>query len=102
MADWFVNPHSLDLVDMQGMGRKLVQWHIGPFLVLEKINPVVYHLQIPPEYKMHPLINIQHLMKYYHSKQSEEQARFPELRELSMEEEYEIEKIVGHRYNPQK
>jgi hypothetical protein len=39
-----VNPHSLGLINMQGMGRKLVQHAIGPFEVIEKINLVVYCL----------------------------------------------------------
>jgi hypothetical protein len=67
-----VNPHSLELVDVQGMGRKLVQWHIGPFQISEKINPVVYHVNIPPKYRMHPIINIQHLTKYYCNEQNGE------------------------------
>jgi hypothetical protein len=37
-----VNPHSLELVDVKGIGRKLVQRCIGPFLVSEKINDSVY------------------------------------------------------------
>jgi Chromo (CHRromatin Organisation MOdifier) domain len=97
-----VNPHSLELVDMQGMGRKLVQRQIGPFTILEKINPVVYCLHLPPEYRMHLVINIQHLTKYYQGVQEEGRAKLPELRELSTEEEYKVEKLVGNRYNPQK
>jgi hypothetical protein len=60
-----VNPHSLELVEVQGTGRKLVQQHIGLFQITEKINPIVYHINIPPKYKMHPIINIQHLAKYH-------------------------------------
>ena len=93
-----VNPHSLELVDVKGTGRKLVQRRIGPFVVSEKISPVVYRLEIPPEYKMHPIINIQHLRKYHRAEESQ-RATLPELRELSMEEEYEVERIIGHRYN---
>jgi hypothetical protein len=97
-----VNPHSLELVDVQGMGRKLVQRQIGPFTIVEKINPVVYCLCLPPEYKMHLIINIQHLTKYYQDVQEEGRAKLPELRELSIEDEYKVERLVGHRYNPQK
>jgi hypothetical protein len=97
-----VNPHSLELVDVQGTGRKLVQRRIGPFTVSEKINPVVYRLNIPLEYKMHPVINVQHLAKYYRDEKGSDRATLPELRELSTEEEYEVEKLVGHRYNPKK
>jgi hypothetical protein len=97
-----VNPHSLELVDIQGMGRKLVQRQIRPFTISEKINPVVYCLHLLPEYKMHLIINIQHLTKYHRDVQDEGRAKLPELRELLIEEEYEVERVVGHRYNPQK
>jgi hypothetical protein len=94
-----VNPHSLELVEVQGTGRKLVQQRIGLFQITEKINPIVYHINIPPKYKMHPIINIQHLAKYHRDELSDERTKLPELRELAKEEEYEVEKIVGHCYN---
>jgi Chromo (CHRromatin Organisation MOdifier) domain len=93
-----VNPHSLKLIDVKGMGRELVQRHIGPFHITERINPVIYHLAIPWEYKMHPIINIQHLQCYHHSKH-ESRATLPELRELRKEEGYEVEQLVGHHFN---
>jgi hypothetical protein len=94
-----LNPHSLELVDVQGTGRKLLQRRIGPFTVTEKINSVVYRLNIPPEYKLHPVVNIQHLTKYYAASEGNERPKLPDLRELAREEEYEVERIVGHRYN---
>ena len=51
-----LNPHSLELVDVQGTGRKLIQRTIGPFKVLEKVNPVVYRIRLPDTYPMHPII----------------------------------------------
>ena len=93
-----VNPHSLELVDVKGTGRKLVQRHIGPFCISKKINPVVYCLAIPWEYKMHPIINIQHLQHYHHSK-LDSRVSLPKLRELGKEEEYEVEQLIGHCYN---
>jgi len=59
-----VNPHRLKLVEVEGMGRKLVQRMIGPFKVMEHINPNVYQLRLPDSYPMHPVINIEHLKKY--------------------------------------
>ena len=94
-----LNPHSLELVDVQGTGRKLLQRRIGPFTVTEKINPVVYRLHIPPEYRLHPVVNIQHLTKYHRASEDGERPTLPDLRELATEEEYEVERIVGHRYN---
>ena len=59
-----LNPHYLGLVDVKGTGHKLLQQRIGPFVITEKISPVVYHLRLPQEFQMHPLINIEHLSKY--------------------------------------
>ena len=56
-----VNPHLLDLVDMKGTGQKFLQQRIGPFLILEKINPAVYCLHLPTELWMCPVTNIEHL-----------------------------------------
>ena len=58
-----VNPHTLKLVEVEGMGRKLVQRMIGPFEVMERINLNVYRLRLPDSYLMHPVINIEHLKK---------------------------------------
>ena len=47
---------------------------------------------------MHPLINIEHLSKYYRGEESN-CTRLEDLRILSGEVEYEVDKIVRHRYN---
>ncbi|PBK60368.1 hypothetical protein ARMSODRAFT_854857, partial [Armillaria solidipes] len=52
-----VNPYSLQLVEAQGTGHKLVQCAIGPFKVMEQINNNIYRLQLLAEYPMHPVIN---------------------------------------------
>ena len=61
---------------------------------------MVYRLNIPPEYKLHPIINIQHLTKYHRSTEEDQCLMLPDLRMLAQEEEFEVERIVGHRYNP--
>jgi hypothetical protein len=93
-----VNPHTLKLVETEGTGKKLVQRTIGPFEVLEKINPVVYRLRLPDTYPMHPVFNIAHLKKYHPSP-----AKFgtrsvlPPTRDFLASPEYEVEAIIGHR-----
>ena len=93
-----VNPHSLELVDVEGTGKKLVQRMIGPFEVVEKINPQVYRLRLPDTYSMHPVFNIEHLKKYIRSPTTlGERTELPPTRDLKATEEYEVEAILGHR-----
>jgi hypothetical protein len=94
-----INPHSLELLESKGAGRKLIQRRIGPFEVLEKINPQVFRLRIPSEYLMHPVINREHLKKYHQSPQEFGQREsLLNPRKLDRnEEEYEVEAIVGYK-----
>ena len=92
-----VNPHSLELVEVQGQGRKLVQRRIGPFTILERINEAIYRVNLPPEYRMHPVINIEHLTRYKRRDPELGGDTLAELRPEAQEERYEVERIVGHR-----
>ena len=93
-----VNPHSLELVDVAGTGKKLIQRMIGPFEVVERINPMVYRLRLPDSYSMHPVFNLEHLKKYTPSPDEfGERTELPSTRELRASEEYEVEAILGHR-----
>ncbi|GLB45097.1 hypothetical protein LshimejAT787_2000020 [Lyophyllum shimeji] len=99
VGDWaLVNPHTLELVDVKGTGRKLIQRTIGPFEVLEKVNPMVYRLRLPDTYPMHPVFNLQHLKRYTPSDPKfEERSILPPTRDFLATEEYEVEAILGHR-----
>jgi hypothetical protein len=99
-----VNPHSLELVDVKGTGRKLIQRTIGPFEVMEKINPVVYRLRLPDTYPMHLVFNLEHLRKYHVSrKELGERTVLPETRDyMAASEEYVVEAIIGHATKPRK
>src|SRR5260370_12708091 len=70
---------------------------MGPFLITEKISPVVYHLCLPAKLQMHPVINIEHLTWYNH----DEVNQWMKLKDLWMlkgEVKYEVDKILGHRF----
>jgi hypothetical protein len=99
-----VNPHSLELVEATGTGRKLIQRTMGPFEVTEKINPLVYRLRLPDTYPMHPVFNLEHLRLY---RPSDEKwglrSTLPETRDyLKATEEYVVEAILGHRVKSRK
>jgi len=93
-----VNPHSLDLVDVKGMGQKLLQCRMGPFPITEKISPVVYRLHLPAKLQMHPVINIEHLTQYNHDEVNQ-WTKLKDLQTLKGEVEYEVDKILGHQFN---
>lgn len=94
-----VNPHSLELIDVKGTGRKLVQRTIGPFEAMERINPVVYRLRLPDNYPMHPVFNLQHLKLYKPSPAKfGDRVELPPTRSEDLAtEEYGVEAILGHR-----
>ena len=59
-----VNPHSLEWVDSKGAGAKLKQRWIGPFEVIQRINPKVYRLRMSDQYPGLPVFNVEHLKPY--------------------------------------
>ncbi|KZP10442.1 hypothetical protein FIBSPDRAFT_686130, partial [Athelia psychrophila] len=55
-----VNPHSLEWVEAKGEGAKLVQRWIGPFEVMDRVNPKVYRLRLSDKYPGSPVFNVDH------------------------------------------
>ncbi len=94
----------MELINVEGTGKKLVQRTIGSFEVMEHINPLVYRLCLPDTYPMHPVINLEHFQCYIPSdKQVGERTTLPDTRELKVEtEEYEVKAILGHKDLKQK
>ncbi|KAN0069219.1 hypothetical protein V8E54_012848 [Elaphomyces granulatus] len=43
------------------LGRKLGPQFAGPFMVVEKIGPLAYRLNLPLHWKIHPVVSIAHL-----------------------------------------
>jgi hypothetical protein len=96
-----INPHSLEWIESKGEGAKLVQRWIGPFEVLQKINPKAYRLRLDDRYPGFPIFNFDHLKPY---KESPERfglrTTMADTRaDKNVTEEYEVEKIVGKKYD---
>ena len=94
-----VNPHSLEWIDLKGTGAKLKQRWIGPFEVIQKINPKVYRLRMSDQYPGLPVFNIEHLKPYNASE--DKWGNRTVMKESShpkpASEEYVVEAIIGHR-----
>lgn len=99
-----VNPHTLEWVESKGEGKKLVQRWIGPFEVMQKVNPNVYRLRMSNKYPGSPVVNVEHLKAYTESPEEfGNRTKLPETRTKRPEEpEYDVERIVGHRYDKKK
>ena len=93
-----VNPHSLEWAEAKGEGAKLTTRWIGPFEILQKINPNVYRLRMGDNYPGSPVINVQHLKKYETDATYPNRALLPDsfLRKPESDE-FEVERIVGHK-----
>lgn len=93
-----VNPHSLEWGEAKGKGAKLTPCWIGPFEIVQKINPNVFRLRMGDNYPGSPVINIHHLKKYYSDDTHQNRTSLPDsfVRKLESQE-YEVEKIVGHK-----
>ena len=94
-----VNPHALEWIESKGEGRKLTQRWIGPFEVIQRINPNIYRLRMSNLYPGLPIFNYQHLKKYEESPaEFGTRTTLPETRTASsLKEEYEVNQIIAER-----
>jgi hypothetical protein len=95
-----ISPHSLEWIESKGEGAKLVQRWIGPFEVLQKLSPRTYRLRLSDKYPGFPVFNLDHMKPYKESpKEFGDRTMMPETRDKLEAEEYEVEKIVGKKYD---
>ena len=92
-----VNPHSLEWIESKGEGSKLNPRWIGPFEVLERVNPKVFRLRLPDSYSGSPVINFEHLKKYSEADDEERTILRTDYKHKEESKEYEVERIIGHK-----
>ena len=72
----------------------------GPFTITKVLSPIVYQLQLPKTWKIHPVFHASLLMPYHENKVHGKNFPAPPPDLINGEEEYEIEKIIRHRRPP--
>lgn len=98
-----VNPHLLEWIESKGGGAKLVQRWIGPFEVQQRINENTYRLRLNESYPGSPVFDIQHLKRYQSSPEEfGTRSELDDTRAVPADEHYEVEAIIGHRYDLRK
>jgi hypothetical protein len=89
-----INLHSLELVDVKGHSCKLIQRKIGPFEIIEVMNPTTYKIWLPDSYPMHNVVNIQHLTQYHRNSNPSQLILANPRDSLKSLEEYEVKRII--------
>ena len=39
---------------------------VGPFTITQKVSPVAYRMELPPNWRLHPVFHVDKLKKYIH------------------------------------
>ena len=89
---------------MDNQAPKLAPKFIGPFTIIEKVGEVAYKLELPRTMSIHPVFHVSKLRLY--KDQSEKfPSRLPDItrplpivRESNEQMEWEVDRIVDHRY----
>jgi len=77
--------------------RKLAPKREGPFTIKEVLGPVTYKLELPEQWKIHPVFHACLLTPYRENDAHGSNFNEPPPDIIDDEEEYEVESIISHR-----
>ncbi len=77
--------------------QKLAPKRVGPFIITEVLGPLTYRLQLPAQWKIHPVFHASLLSAYHENEVHGPNYPQPPPDLINDEEEYEVEAILSHR-----
>ncbi len=77
---------------------KLAPKRYGPFEITREISPVAYQLRLPIAWNIHNVFHVSLLSPYRETDAHRPNYSRPPPDLIEGEEEYEVEKVVNHRY----
>jgi hypothetical protein len=92
-ASGYKLPHNV-------VNRKLSQQHVGPFTIVEAVGKLAYRLDIPPTWRIHPVISVVHLKPAPSDPFEREIPPTPDLIQDDTgeeHEEWEVEEVLDSR-----
>ena len=95
----------LSLVGDGRRSKKLTSRFVGPYAVTEVVNRNAYRLELPPELKIHPVVNVTQLKPWREGSHCQQfpyrpdpiPRPPPEATDQFGQDMFEVERIVGHR-----
>ena len=78
---------------------KLAPKRYGPFNVIEEISPVTYQIELPMTWNIHNVFHSSLLSPYHENEVHGPNFTRPPPDLINEEEEYEVERVVNHRYH---
>ena len=76
---------------------KLAPRRHGPFVIAQVMSPVSYHLELPHQWRIHPVFHTDLLTPYHETKTHGENYQRPPPELIDNEEEFEVEAILDSR-----
>ena len=91
----WLSTKNLHIPSFEFIPAKLRPKFVGPFKILQKVNPNAFKLDFPDTIKIHPVINVEFLKKF-HGDSATLNDRPPPII-VNGTEEYVVEKILGEK-----